>query len=424
MQRCALVVTADVALRLFWIRRMRVFDQGDGRLLLGLVVGAAVMFGQPLRQILSQAEDVSRLYGVDVVPALVILVLVLTVHLYQRQRDAAAAMALAERDAADAKRTTRDLSRLVDASHALANALDHGQLRVEAWRHVPALTGGRSAWVAVTEPNAWHWVMEADGDQEAHLLDLAPTLLQLTEAGERRHNGWALFQLRSSGRPLGVLAVEDAPTLTEVDEQRLETLAAIISIAVKNVQLFAQMQVSSVSDALTGCFNRAHAFATLDNELRRAKRNRRPLSILMIDVDDFKRINDEHGHLCGDAVLESLGETLRRTLRSSDVKCRYGGDEFIIILPETPIDGADQVADHIRRAIERVEHPGRTRSFTIEVSIGVSAAQPGEAEALALVGRADAALYRDKGRKAHGLRLVASGANTAEVAVGAKRSYS
>ncbi len=394
---------------------MRVCSQGDGRLLLGLLVGAAVMFGQPLRQLLSQAEEVSRVYGVDVVPALVILVLVLTVHLYQRQRDAAAARALAERAADDARRTTRDLSRLVDASHALANALDHGQLRVEAWRHVPALTGGRTAWVAVAEPHAWHWVMEADADQEAQLLELAPSLLQLTEAGESRHNGWVLFQLRSSGRPLGVLAVEDTPALTGIEEQRLDTLAAIISIAVKNVQLFAEMQVSSVSDALTGCFNRAHAFATLDSEMRRAKRNRRPLSIAMLDVDDFKRINDEHGHLCGDAVLESIGETLRRTLRSSDVKCRYGGDEFIIVLPETPIDGADQVADHIRRAIERVEHPGRTRPFTIQVSIGVSAAQPGEADVLALVGRADAALYRDKGRKAHGLRLVAGGAGTAEV---------
>lgn len=398
-----------MALPLFCMVLMRVFRQGDGRLLLGLLVGAAVMFGQPLRRVLSQAEDVSRTYGIDVVPALVILIVVLTVHLYHRQRDAAAAMAIAEREAETAKRTTRDLSRLVDASHALANALDHGQLRVEAWRHVPALTGGRTAWVAVTEPHAWHWVMEADADQEARLLDLAPTLLQLTEAGETRHNGWALFQLRSSGRPLGVFAVEDTPPLTPVDEQRLETLAAIVSIAVKNVQLFAQMQVSSVSDALTGCFNRAHAFATLDNELRRAKRSRRPVSIVMIDVDDFKRINDEHGHLCGDAVLESIGETLRRTLRSSDVKCRYGGDEFIIILPETPIDGADQVADHVRRAIERVEHVGRTRPFSITVSIGVSAAQPGEAEALALVGRADAALYRDKGRRTHGLRLVANG---------------
>lgn len=394
------------------MRLMRVFSRGDGRLLLGLVIGTALMLGQPLRSVLSQAEDVSRTYGLDVVPALLILVVVMTVHLHQRQRDAAAAARQAEREAEEAREKTRDMTRLVDASHALANALDHGQLRVEAWRHVPALTGGRTAWVAATEPHAWHWIMEADVEREANLLDLAPTVLQLTEAGERRYEGWALFQLRSAGRPLGVLAVENAPPLTDVDERRIETLAAIISIAVKNVQLFAQMQVSSVSDALTGCFNRAHAFATLDSELRRARRNGRALSIVMIDVDDFKRVNDVQGHLVGDAVLASIGDTLRRTLRSSDIKCRYGGDEFIVILPETPLDGAEQVAEHLRRAIERVEYPGRLRPFSVGVSLGAAAAMAGEADAIALVGRADEALYRDKGHKASGLRLVANGGAT------------
>lgn len=396
---------------------MRVFKHGDGRLLLGLIIGGAVMFGQPLRSVLSLAEEVSTAYRVDVVPALVILVLVAVVHVYQQRRDADAAAALAEREAEDARRAARDLSRLVDASHALADALDHGQMRVEAWRHVPILTGGRTAWVAVTGPNAWQWIMEPDVDAEDRLLDLAPTLLQLTEAGERRHNGWALFQLKSGGRPLGILAVDDTPALTTVDEQRIEALAAMLGIAIKNVQQFAQMHVSSVSDELTGCFNRAHAFATLDTELRRARRNRRPLSIVMLDVDDFKRVNDDHGHLCGDAVLAAIGDTLRRTLRSSDVKCRYGGDEFLVILPETPIDGAEQVADHLRRAMERVEHEGRTRPFSIHVSLGVASAQPGEADVNQLVGRADAALYRDKGRKVHGLRLVAGGSTApAEVA--------
>lgn len=394
---------------------MPVFKHGDGRLVFGLVIGAAAMFGQPLRTMLSQAEEVSRTYGVDVVPGLVILVLVFTMHFYQRQRDAAADAQQSARDAEEAKRQTRELTQLVDASHALANALDHGQLRVEAWRHVPALTGGRTAWAAATEPHTWHWIMEADVEREAQLLDLAPTLLERTEAGERRHDGWALFQLRSSGRPLGLLAVEDSPPLTDVDERRIETLAAIISIAVKNVQLFDQVQVSSVSDALTGCFNRAHAFATLDSEMRRARRNGRALSIVMIDVDDFKRINDVHGHLQGDAVLASIGETLRRTLRSSDIKCRYGGDEFIVILPETPIDGAEQVVEHLRRAIERVEFPGKTRPFSIAVSLGAASAHSGEADALALVGRADAALYRDKGQKAPTLRLVTPHAQTAEL---------
>ena len=393
---------------------MRVFNRGDGLLLAGLITGGAVMFGQPLRRVLSLAEELSRSQGIDLVPGLVILVLVFTVHQRQKQRDTVAAMALAARDADEARRTAHEMKQLVDASHALSNALDQGQLRIEAWRHVPGLTGGRPAWIAVTVPHSWQWIMEPDGDREKQALDLAPTMLALTEAGERRHNGWVLFQLRSSGRPFGVLAVQDAPALSAVDESRIETLAAILSIAAKNVQLFADMQVTSVSDGLTGCFNRAHAFATLDSEIRRAKRHKRPLSVIMLDVDDFKGINDNHGHLCGDGVLESIGDTLRRTLRSSDVKSRYGGDEFLVILPETPAEGADQVADHLRRAIERVEYAGRTRPFSLSVSIGVATVLPNETDALALVGRADAALYRDKSNRCRTLRLIPSGGLTVE----------
>ncbi len=401
--------------------RMRIFNRGDGLLVAGLITCAAVMFGQPLRRVLSLAEELSRSQGIDLVPGLVILVLVFTVHQRQKQRDTASAMALAARDAEEARRAAQEMKQLVDASHALSNALDQSQLRIEAWRHVPGLTGGRPAWVAVTALHTSQWIMEPDGERERHTLELVPTLMALTEAGERRHNGWALFQLRSSGRPFGVLAVQDTPALSAVDESRIETLAAILSIAAKNVQLFAEMQMTSVSDGLTGCFNRAHAFATLDSEIRRAKRHKRPLSVIMLDVDDFKGINDTQGHLCGDGVLESIGDTLRRTLRSSDVKSRYGGDEFLVILPETPADGAEQVADHLRRAIERAEYAGRTRPFTLTVSVGVATALPNETDALALVGRADAALYRDKSNR-RTLRLMPSAELTAESPVAPARS--
>jgi diguanylate cyclase (GGDEF)-like protein len=403
---------------------MPIFKRGDGLLIIGLVVGAAVMFGQPLRQVLSLAEDISRTYRIDLVPGLVVLVLVFTVHMRQKQRDAAAAMALAAHDAEEARRAAEGMRRLVDASHSLSNALDQAQLRVETWRHLPALVGGRPAWIAIAAPESgtWQWLIEPDAEHESRLLDVAPAFLQLTEAGTRRHNGWALFQLRSSGRPLGVLGVEESPPLSPVDEGRIETLAAIVSIAVKNVQLFQEMQVTSVSDSLTGCFNRAHALATLESELRRAARTRRPVSVLLLDVDNFKTINDDGGHLCGDMVIRSIGDTLRRTLRSSDVKCRYGGDEFFVILPETPLDGAEQVADHLRRAIERVEHAGRTRLFSIGVSIGVTAILPDETDALAVIARADAALYRDKSRKSRPLAFVSAPAATPETPVDRARA--
>ncbi len=180
------------------------------------------------------------------------------------------------------------------------------------------------------------------------------------------------------------------------------TLAVILSVAVKNVHLFRQMQLDSVSDALTGCFNRAHAFATLDSELRRSKRSKRPLSVVMFDIDGFKAINDEFGHVSGDTLLQSIGATLERTLRTSDVKCRYGGDEFLAILPDTPLEGAEQVAEHLRRAIERLEVSSPAHTVSCRISVGVSGATPGETDPIALVTRVDAALYRDKKRLPQG----------------------
>jgi diguanylate cyclase (GGDEF)-like protein len=277
---------------------------------------------------------------------------------------------------------------------------------VEAWRHVPPIVGNRPVWIAVMALNDWKWLIEPAGTATDALLELAPTLSQLATAGDRRHNGWALFPLSSSGHVLGLLSVQEVEPLTPIDESRIATLAVLLSVAVKNVQLFEQMQVNSVSDALTGCFNRAHAFATLDLELRRSKRNTRPLSVVMFDIDGFKAINDEHGHLCGDVLLRAIGDTLGRTLRTSDVKCRYGGDEFLVILPDTPLDGAEQVAEHLRRAIERLEVSSPVRTVSCRISVGVSAATSGETDPIALVARVDTALYTDKKGFPQGLRSI------------------
>src|SRR4029079_1332320 len=89
----------------------------------------------------------------------------------------------------------------------------------------------------------------------------------------------------------------------------------------------------------------------LESEMRRARRSHLPLSLIMFDVDRFKDINDGHGHLCGDAVLAAIGQSLRDILRCSDLKCRYGSEEFLVMLPDTPVEGARRVAETIRRKI-------------------------------------------------------------------------
>ena len=116
----------------------------------------------------------------------------------------------------------------------------------------------------------------------------------------------------------------------------------------------------------------------------------------MFDLDHFKAINDRHGHLCGDAVLAAVGSRMKAVLRGGDVKCRYGGEEFLILLPDTPASGAMHVAETLRRDIQ--EHPVQWQGNTIAMSasFGVTTAAPGELDGLAVLARADSALYGAK----------------------------
>src|SRR6184192_2419407 len=158
-------------------------------------------------------------------------------------------------------------------------------------------------------------------------------------------------------------------------------------------------------DALTGCFNRAHALDVIDTELRRARRSHMPVSLIMFDLDHFKAINDHHGHLCGDAVLAAVGAKMRDVLRGSDLKCRYGGEEFLVLLPETPIEGAKRVADSLRREIADMPISWKDETVFITASFGVTVSLPAEISTEAVIGRADVALYRAKDQGRNCVRL-------------------
>jgi diguanylate cyclase (GGDEF)-like protein len=134
---------------------------------------------------------------------------------------------------------------------------------------------------------------------------------------------------------------------------------------------YSRMEEQARSDALTSLANRRAATERLEQEGRRTERTRRPLSLLMLDVDDFKKINDERGHVCGDAVLKGLGVLLRSTLRELDLAARWGGEEFLLVLAETSPEGALQLAEKIRRgALEiRVLDEGKAVSFTVTIGV-------------------------------------------------------
>ena len=195
-----------------------------------------------------------------------------------------------------------------------------------------------------------------------------------------------------------MLAVERPETgeVSHAEDSQISALAAVLSVAIKNGQLFGELEARSTTDALTGCCLRSHGVRLLGNELRRAQRTRSPLSVLMLDIDGFKSVNDTYGHVEGDHLLTAIGATLQKSLRTTDVKCRYGGDEFMVVLLDTPEHPAHHVAENLRETIIGVEVPDSTGRISCQVSVGVGVAEFGELDALAVIRRADKALYDNK----------------------------
>ncbi len=154
----------------------------------------------------------------------------------------------------------------------------------------------------------------------------------------------------------------------------------------------AELEVLATQDPLTGVYNRRRVLERLEEELEHSRRGEVPLSVCMLDVDHFKEINDAHGHQAGDAVLRDIATSLAATLRSTDSLGRYGGEEFLLVLPHTPLEGALEKADRVRHAV-RACRAGQDTAVT--VSIGVATWRPGDTLD-ALVARADAALYEAK----------------------------
>ncbi|ROR32048.1 diguanylate cyclase [Inmirania thermothiophila] len=188
-----------------------------------------------------------------------------------------------------------------------------------------------------------------------------------------------------------VLSVHVATIRTRKDQ--VVGSAALIRDITKEKQLEEELRRASVTDPLTGLYNRRHLDETLAREYRRAERYELPLSVVMFDVDHFKRFNDEHGHEQGDRVLQAIAEVTRRAVRNTDIPCRYGGEEFLVILPSTPLDGAAHLAERLREEVERTPVDG----LRVTISVGVAALPEHRGQGPDdLVEAADAALYRAK----------------------------
>lgn len=181
-------------------------------------------------------------------------------------------------------------------------------------------------------------------------------------------------------------------------EEALAGLTAQAGLLLENFRLYQTVQNMAVTDPLTGTFNRRRLMEVLSEEADRAARTKQPLSILILDIDHFKQLNDKLGHLAGDQVLRKAGERLRNTVRQGDLVGRYGGEEFLIVLPGAHIENARLAAERIRHSIEDLgrQNADWLRGLTLTVSIGVAEMATEQEKYEGMLGRADTALYAAK----------------------------
>ncbi len=203
-------------------------------------------------------------------------------------------------------------------------------------------------------------------------------------------HGHVILPLKAADRVVGVMCIY-MPVGVEPSEQTVKLLTSIadqLGVAVNNARLFEQTRNMSLQDPLTGLANRRHMHMELERNLAVAQRYGTPLSVVMMDIDHFKEYNDTYGHLEGDRLLVEIARIISRETRDADFASRYGGEEFLMLLPETDLVGAYSIAERIRKAVEQ-----ETR---VTISLGVSAYHGGMKNAEELINTADEALYRAK----------------------------
>jgi diguanylate cyclase (GGDEF)-like protein len=214
-------------------------------------------------------------------------------------------------------------------------------------------------------------------------------------ADERTVVSGLALPLRSGEAAIGMLTLfsrAEDHTFSEAERETAEALAARAGPAIENASRYQEARRLADVDTRTGLHNDRYFHDTLAREVSRSERYKRPLAVLLFDLDDFKEINDRLGHLAGNGVLEEIGERVRAVVRTSDIACRVGGDEFGVILPESTLEEAEQLFERLKNRIgqQPIPHAGR-----LQISAGIAAARSQD-DAVSLFERADDALYRAK----------------------------
>lgn len=209
---------------------------------------------------------------------------------------------------------------------------------------------------------------------------------------------WMLVPIAAHGRNIGCLVLESQQTqaFNESALRIVQALANEFAIAFENARLFEEVKRLSTVDPLTSLFNRRHFNSAAQIELQRAERYHLSLTVILMDIDHFKKVNDVYGHAMGDRVLMEVAAVCLKGLRVMDLHARYGGEEFCFLLPETPLNGALQLAERIRASVAALQFDSEQGQLTVTASFGVTERiEPGDSLSH-LQERADKALYAAK----------------------------
>jgi diguanylate cyclase (GGDEF)-like protein/PAS domain S-box-containing protein len=249
--------------------------------------------------------------------------------------------------------------------------------------------------VSVFEPSAC-WALRTG---HPHLVVAGDNTARCAHAAGVRHT-YLCIPILAQGEALGTLhfqATDDAPTLADSELSFKTTFAGQVGLSVANIRLREALRSQSIKDPLTSLYNRRYLTEMLERETRRCVRSEQPLGILMLDLDHFKKFNDTYGHEAGDTILREAASFLSKSIRAEDIVCRFGGEEFVVILPTADLDAAYARAERIRSKLHEltVLHQGQSLGM-ITVSVGVASLPLHGTSPDVLLAAADAALYRAK----------------------------
>jgi diguanylate cyclase (GGDEF)-like protein/PAS domain S-box-containing protein len=228
--------------------------------------------------------------------------------------------------------------------------------------------------------------------------------------------GYLCVPMMAQNETIGLLnlTLPEAGRPSEARQRLAATVAEHVSLSLANLRLQERLRGQSIRDPLTGLFNRRYMEESLEREMRRAGRGRHPVGILMLDIDHFKGFNDTYGHEAGDALLREVGAILQRSIRGEDIACRFGGEEFALIMPEASLLDSAQRAEQLREAIRGLNiHHRRQPLGQVTISVGVAIYPDHGPTGDAVLRAADAALYQAKARGRDRVAINAGGLGSA-----------